>query len=134
MKNQFQAIFEDVMTEQNSNYHAKVDLYVHMNKQEDEDYNSAYKVQVEFSMEIDARSWGIKGITVVPHRIEAITVELTKADGSVSRTLNLQIDASKLRQEVSAPERYVGVGDVNIAVGPDGNVDYGSSSIEIYGF
>lgn len=87
-----------------------------------------------YNIELEHRSWGIKGISVSFQDIlkETIVITYFDKDGSEIRTEDrpITIDMSKL------PVEYVNgngiyVTDIDISLTPNLEIDYGSSSITV---
>ena len=92
-----------------------------------------WKAWVKFSIAVDYRDWGIKGITVTPAGTVTVPVSLTsEIEDGKTETLNVSFEASQLKQDRVGSDA-VTLGDVDIWVNPDMTVDYGRSSITVYG-
>ena len=97
---------------------------------EDESY---WKTTVNFMIDIEARSWGIKDITVTPTGMINLQVSISsETDETKMATLSLSFDASLLKREKMSSDS-VTVGDIDLWVNPDLTPDYERSSIVIYG-
>ena len=135
MNNQFNSMYKDILAEHDVGYAHTVDVNVYLDGGENIDYDSTHKTSVRFIIDLETRSWGIKGITVSPISIQPIEVEIVDTTGgTVNVTITLNIDPRKLKTERSVPEHYVGVGSINIHADVNGSIDYNRSTIEIFGF
>jgi len=137
MNNKFKLFVESLLKEGSDDYSTEIKASIFLNLPEDQhqkyDYDSFQKLNISFSLDMEARSWGIKSISLALRHIESFVVELTDmSTGQVVSTINVQIDPSKLQIEKEAPTNYIGFGDMDIYIDENGAVDYTRSSIQSF--
>lgn len=140
MKDQFNNLINkkiNLIEQQDDSHLANIDVDIYFINAEDHgmqelDWPSTLKTYVKFRIDIETRSWGIKGITVTPINIQPIQFELTREDGTVVKTYNIQIDHTKILPERVEPIKYIGIGDIKLYLNKEGVVDYNTSSIEVH--
>ena len=133
MNNVFNSIYKNILKEDNGSYSTTVATSIYLNLPKNLDYDFRHDVRVKFSIEMEARSWGIKSITVTPIQIETIIIEIQNKQNEIVKTIQLEIDPSKLKTEIAKPESYIGVDDLEIMADVNGVIDYNKSSITVYG-
>lgn len=91
------------------------------------------KTWVNFTIEMDARSWGIKGFVFHITKIADVTMQLIEyvGDKDLTKDIDIQIDASRLQQTFSSGHALT-TDDLDLWLNPDFTVDYEKSSIGIF--
>jgi len=111
----------------------KVDIYDNTQDREVEPYSKT--IPIKFTIEIEARSWGIKDLSVaVPPQILTIPVNVTIWDvngNSHEEEKQIQLDTSKLSYSVNSGTRVVTLGDLTLYINADFSVDYSHSYLDI---
>jgi hypothetical protein len=132
-----------VKTSGDNNFTNQVDVSLYVRFSEAEKLTYDYdvinqKVRVDFRIDSDWRSWGLKGATVSIVAIQPITVEITQWDEATLddkpvKTLEVLIDPSQIKQDkFDGPISAVTVGDLEITIDINGIVNYEESSITVY--
>jgi hypothetical protein len=91
------------------------------------------KIDVPFRLDLDVRSWGIKNIGVLVDGM--INVPIFLNDIETSRLLeerNVVVDLAKINKEEIKGNGAVTLGEMDLYLDQNLNVDYKSSSLEIY--
>ncbi len=138
MNNKFELYVESLLKENVDDYTTQVKASIFLNlppgQRQKYDYDMTKKITVSFGLDMDARSWGIRSISLSLRRVEPFTVELTDIESQqVVDTINVQIDPTELRIDKTPPINYIGFGDMDIYIDANGNVDYTRSAIKSFG-
>lgn len=91
-------------------------------------------VPIHFRIEFEARSWGIKGITLsLIDATVGIPVIVTHwgTDEDIEETKTIVVDLTKLRQNRIQTTDMITIGSMEIYLGDNFSVDYKNSSLEI---
>lgn len=116
------------------NISSKVNLYIR-NLSSDLEVYDEITTKVDFRIYTDARSWGIKEMSVVLHSIGEIEIPILDAETldeyNPVKVLKINLDLSQLKEEVIKGS-IITVGDIDLVIEENGNVNYNDSSIEIY--
>lgn len=113
---------------------AQVSFYINSRTPNEQNISIAdAKTFVKYSIQIEARSWGIKGMTIAIRSIEPVTavVEDYVKDVEQNKDVNINIDALQLKTE-SARGGVISTGAIDLWLNPDFSVDYNKSSITVY--
>lgn len=112
---------------------ATVNIYDSVPDREVESGNK--QIPVNFRIDIEARSWGIKDIsvfitsTVLTIPIVVTTFDANSNDRQEDRTI--QVDLSKMRKHEDTGSGVVTVSEINIVLDQNFNIDYTKSYIGI---
>jgi hypothetical protein len=99
------------------------------------DYERNEKVNVAFNIEMERRSWGIKGAMIVLTYIEPFFVEIHDGDTEeVLRTIQVEVEPRRLEKVTGGPSGMIGLGGMEIYTDLTGNVDYSKSKIYTFEF
>jgi hypothetical protein len=137
MKTTFIQLVEQLLQE-NDDYSTKVNTSILINFPEEVkrkyDYDTFFQSTVNFTLEIDAKSWGIKTLQITVTAISPIEIEIRDAEtNNPIDTLTINVDPSKLKVDLEKPDNYIGLGDLELSINPDGQVDYEHSYIQSFG-
>lgn len=91
-------------------------------------------IPIHFRIDIEARSWGIKGFTVtIIDTAVQIPIIVTRwvNDRDAEEEKNILVDLTKLRQNHIQSKGVVSLGEMDIVLEKDFSVNYKISSIEI---
>lgn len=116
-------------------YISAVNADVHFLANQNKIFNTSGKVSVSFQIEIEARSWGIKGIYVYPTGVAQISgiVESREGDRNLpEEDKTIAVDLTKIKSDYQRRGNgVVTLGDMTVYIDDNYQVDYGRSSIEI---
>ena len=121
--------------ENDSNYENTVKVYTNLADGIQGDVDTV-KVSVPFTIDIEARSWGIKGISLALSETIKVDAVMTlypenDEDDDEEKDLTYEVNLSELTQDQTSGG-VVTIGDMNITLTKDGKVDYSKSSIEVF--
>lgn len=123
----------------NENYSTVIKTNIAIDMPEDKkliyDYDMVVSTRVTFSIGIEARSWGIKGVFINVIEVEPFTVNVWEIETSdIVKTIPVKVDCSKLSKDTLSPTHHIGLGSLDINIDLEGRVNYQTSSIETFGF
>lgn len=115
-------------------YLAPVDVTVFGPASMDEkfDLEGPGKLYIDFNIEVEARSWGIKDIGVFVDGVVKVPIYVN--DSATNRLVeerSVDVDLSKIKKEESDKSGIVTLGDLTLYLDGNFNVDYNNSSLEI---
>lgn len=101
------------------------------------DYDNSVQATARFTIDVEHRSWGIKDIFVNVTSISTIEIIIMDAetmdDTNPVKVIEAKIDPSQLKTEKHSPENSgITVGDIELNIDYDGNIDYNKSYIQVY--
>lgn len=91
------------------------------------------KVKVPFSLDLDARPWGIKDILLALSgtvEVSYLIRDLTGEEEKLVKEGTVVVDLAKVPKEKVASNGQVTLGDLTLALNEDGSVNYENSLIE----
>lgn len=123
----------------NENYSTVIKASITIDMPEDKkliyDYDMVVNARVTFSIGMEARSWGIKGVSVNVLEVEPFTVNVWEIETSdIVKTISVKVDCSTLSKETLNPTHHIGLGSLDINIDLEGRVNYQTSSVETFGF
>jgi hypothetical protein len=108
---------------------------IERNYAEEMEVISPKQVEIGFNIDIEYRSWGIKDIMVQPSGhgpIEVLLVDAETLDEyNPIKTLDLEIDFSQLKVDKNTAD-YISVGDLELVIDYNGNINYEKSYIDVH--
>jgi len=113
-------------------YLATVNVSVDVPYSDKYDVEHDKKATIPYRIEIDGRSWGIKAFDVFVNA--TITINVTLMDLETMRPLEekpISIDLSQIKQQENLGHGLVTLGDLEIYLDQNFNVDYKQSTLEI---
>jgi len=83
-------------------YKYNVDLSVYIDDlKPGEEESTIDKVQLEYDIEVEHRSWGIKSIVIIPRGVIEFEVDILDADDNIVSTIPVKIDFNEIEYSVS---------------------------------
>jgi hypothetical protein len=89
-------------------------------------------VRIDFRIDVEARNWGIKGISVsIPPAQISLTIGVLKNNGAndIISEQTIQFDPSQIELQMR-PGNVVTISDLELALNKDFSVDYSKSYFE----
>ena len=134
MKNWYtrEAQVQSLMSDPNQ-YDAKVDVNVYEAQIDDKyDVEGPGSLFIKFYIQIEARSWGIKDISVSPIGIINVPISITDVESMrVLEEREVTLDLNQIKKEETTGNGVITLGALDLYLDKDFNVDYSNSSLEI---
>ncbi len=128
------AILEDQSPVQQPNqYVAEIEVQMFGRGAEDEYVDVNSKVRVNYFIEIDHRSWGIKDINISPIGTIEVPYSISRNPSGadeVTTEHTVMVELSKIKQEVMEGSG-VWIQSLELYLLPDGSVDYKRSELNV---
>jgi len=115
------------LSEQDDKYSTAVDVEIYID--DHGSYAESSKVTIPFNIDVEHRSWGIKGIDISVYG--EITVPYIETDEEGNETdKEMKVDLSKIKTEWVEGKSYA-PSQLSIHVDANGNVNYDKSYLEL---
>lgn len=118
-------------------YERNVLVDVSLNHDGNFDYEIKHKTKVRFSIDIEARSWGIKDISVNISTIDPFYVMLFDPENRTDlKEVLVEIDPFQIEVNLTKGQGWIGVSDIDLygtVVGDKVEINYEMSDINVYG-
>ena len=91
-------------------------------------------VPVKFSIDVEAREWGIKNIGVVVEdgiEVPLSVIEYDENEMEIEKEVTILVDLSQITKEELKGKEVVTIGDLDLHLDKSGNVDYKMSLLSI---
>lgn len=134
MKNWYKNAQTNPLELDSNEYVANVPTYIICDSRNVDVELLSYYVNIKYNIDMDKRTWGIKGFEVyafdtIEIEVKQIIYEEKGTSGTESETI-ISVDLGKLNHE-EKPGDGVRLAELNLHVTPDLKVDYNSSFLKV---
>jgi len=89
------------------------------------------KVSINFRIDVETREWGIKNISVHVYGTVTVPISISGINGGPAESKEVVVDLSKIKTNETTGNGVVTLGDLDLNLDSNFNVDYNNSILEI---